>query len=239
MYTLQVVVVLVTQSWPTLCNPLDCSLPDSSCLGILQARLLKWVAIPFSRRSSQISVQTWVSCITGRFFSVWTTGKPGGAECNQDYHFIWGPQGCYLCVLSCSVMSNSLWPLWTVACQAPLSMGILQPRTLEWVAITFSRVSSQHRDRIPVSCIAGGFFTSWATRKVICTSVLFHHFMAIRKFNLCLEPNYFPMEFLTLLQFLFSQKLNVSSLKILPSSTALRDTLTFIFIGLKTLLHSF
>ena len=73
MYTLQVVVVLVIQSWPTLCNPLDCSLPDSSCLGILQAKLLEWVGIPFSRRSPQISIQTWVSCITGRFFSVWTT----------------------------------------------------------------------------------------------------------------------------------------------------------------------
>ena len=53
------------------------------------------------------------------------------------------------------------------------------------------------------------------------------------------KTNCFPMEFLILLQFLFSQKLNVSSLKILPSSTALRDALTFIFIGLKILLHSF
>ena len=63
----------VSPSCPTLCNPLDCSLPGSSCLVILQTRLLEWVAIPFSRRSSQTSIQTWVSCITGRFFSVWIT----------------------------------------------------------------------------------------------------------------------------------------------------------------------
>ena len=43
--------------------------------------------------------------------------------------------------------------------------GILQARILEWVAIPFSRGSSQPRDRTQVSCIAGGFFTSWATRE--------------------------------------------------------------------------
>ena len=43
--------------------------------------------------------------------------------------------------------------------------GILQVRILEWVAFPFSRGSSQPRDRTQVSCIAGGFFTSWATRE--------------------------------------------------------------------------
>ena len=52
---------------------------------------------------------------------------------------VWGtPQ--HVCV-SCSVGSNSVTP-WTVACQAPLSMGILQARILEWVAVSFSRGSS-------------------------------------------------------------------------------------------------
>ena len=41
--------------------------------------------------------------------------------------------------------------------------GILQARILEWVAFPFSRGSFQPRDRTQVSCIAGGFFTSWAT----------------------------------------------------------------------------
>ena len=54
---------------------------------------------------------------------------------------------------------------WTAACQAPLSMGILQARTLEWVAILSSRGSSQPKDRTQVSLIAGGFFTIWATRE--------------------------------------------------------------------------
>ena len=43
--------------------------------------------------------------------------------------------------------------------------GIVQARILEWVAIPFSRGSSQPRDRTQVSCIAGRFFTSWATRE--------------------------------------------------------------------------
>ena len=44
--------------------------------------------------------------------------------------------------------------------------GILQARMLEWVAFPFPRGSSQHRDRVQVSCIADGFFTSWTTREV-------------------------------------------------------------------------
>ena len=55
--------------------------------------------------------------------------------------------------------------LWTAACQAPLSMGILQARILKWVAMPFSRESSWFRNLIGVSCIADGFFTSWATRE--------------------------------------------------------------------------
>ena len=43
--------------------------------------------------------------------------------------------------------------------------GILQARILEWIAIPFSRGSSQSRDLTQVSHIAGGFFTSWATRE--------------------------------------------------------------------------
>ena len=47
------VLVLVTQPCPTLCDPMDRSPPGSSVHGILQARILEWVAIPFSRESSQ------------------------------------------------------------------------------------------------------------------------------------------------------------------------------------------
>ena len=48
---LKYIKVLVTRSCPTLCNPMDCSPPRSSVHGILQARVLEWVAIPFSRGS--------------------------------------------------------------------------------------------------------------------------------------------------------------------------------------------
>ena len=61
-------------------------------------------------------------------------------------------------VLSHSVMSDSATP-WNVALQASLSMGILQARILEWVAMSSSRGSSQPREETQVSCIAGRFLT--------------------------------------------------------------------------------
>ena len=60
---------------------------------------------------------------------------------------------------------------WTVDCQAPLSMGILQARILEWVAMPSSREPSQYRDQTQVSHIAGRFLTVWATRKPKNTGV--------------------------------------------------------------------
>ena len=59
------------QSCLTLCDPMDCSPPGSSIHGILQARILEWVAMPFSRGSSWPRDQTQVFCITGGFFTIW------------------------------------------------------------------------------------------------------------------------------------------------------------------------
>ena len=56
-----------------LCNPMDCSPPDSSVQGILLARVLEWVAISFSRGYSQPRDWTHISCIAGGFFTVWAT----------------------------------------------------------------------------------------------------------------------------------------------------------------------
>ena len=67
------VCVLVTQWYLALCNPMDCSLPGSSVHGILQARILKWIAIPVSRGHFHPRDRTWVSCIAGRFFIIWAT----------------------------------------------------------------------------------------------------------------------------------------------------------------------
>ena len=67
-------------------------------------------------------------------------------------------------VFSGSVVLDSATP-WSAACQAPRSMGILQARTLEWIAMPSSRGSSQPRDQTQVSHIAGEFLTVWATRE--------------------------------------------------------------------------
>ena len=72
-----------------LCDPMDCSLPGSSVHGILQARVLEWVAISFSRGSSQPGDQTRVSHIAGRRFTLWATRE---AHCMDMPHFI------YLCI---------------------------------------------------------------------------------------------------------------------------------------------
>ena len=63
----------VTQSCLTLCDPMDCSLQCSPVHEIFQARVLEWVAISFSRGSSQPRDQTWVSRIVGRCFIIWAT----------------------------------------------------------------------------------------------------------------------------------------------------------------------
>ena len=63
----------VTQSCPTLCDP-----KDSTVHEILQARILDWVAFPFSRRSSQTRDWTQVSCTVGRFFTSWATKEAWG-----------------------------------------------------------------------------------------------------------------------------------------------------------------
>ena len=66
-----VVLMLVIQSWPTFCDPMDRSPPGSSVHGILQARILEWAAMPFSGGSSPPRDWTQVSRIAGRFFTIW------------------------------------------------------------------------------------------------------------------------------------------------------------------------
>ena len=60
----------VAQSCLTLCDPVDCSPPGSFIHGILQARILEWVATSFSRGSSRPRDRTQVSCIAGRHFNL-------------------------------------------------------------------------------------------------------------------------------------------------------------------------
>ena len=72
-YQIFILLVLVDQLCPTLCDPMDYSPLGSSVHGILQARMLEWVVISFSRGSSWPRDQTWVSCIAGGLFAIWAT----------------------------------------------------------------------------------------------------------------------------------------------------------------------
>ena len=89
----------VAQLCPTLCDPMDCSLPGSSVHGILQARVLEWGAIAYSKGSSRPRDPTRISRIAGRFFIAEPPGK--------------------IVTKSCPILVTT----WTVAYQAPLSMG--------------------------------------------------------------------------------------------------------------------
>ena len=79
-------------------DPMDYSPPGSSVHGTLQARILEWVAIPFSRASSWPRDRTQVSCIAGRFFTVWATREA------QLSHFV---SFTLLCPTLCSPMDCS------------------------------------------------------------------------------------------------------------------------------------
>ena len=91
--------VPVAQSCLTLCGLMDCSPPGSSVHGILQARILEWVAIPFSSESSQPRDQSQVSCVEDRFFTIWAF------TLLQSFSHVW-------------LFANP----WTAACQASLSI---------------------------------------------------------------------------------------------------------------------
>ena len=96
----------VAQSCLTPCDPMDCSLPCSSIHGILQARILEWVAISFSRGSSWPRDQTQVSHIVGRCFAIWTARE---------------------------VFTNSKTALWITICYSSLLRKI-RPREVKPVA---------------------------------------------------------------------------------------------------------
>ena len=162
------------QLCPALCDPMDCSLPNSSVRGILQARILEQVAIPFSRGSSRPRNQTQVSCTAGQFSTVWATREATnfGVICcaaragtrvkqvrtptlkmNASLTLCPGFLICltlvpilclYLVAMSCLTLCNPM------DCNPPGSSvrGILQARILEWVVVPFSRGSSQPRDQI-------------------------------------------------------------------------------------------
>ena len=101
----------VAQSYPTLCDSVDCSLPGSSLHGFFQARILEWVAISFSRRSSWPRDWTQVSRIIGMRFPVWATREvPQSLALEADALSIrplgHHPFSIYLCFLVLSIQSH-------------------------------------------------------------------------------------------------------------------------------------
>ena len=134
-----------------LWDPVDCSLPGSSVHGILQARILEWVAISFSRASSQPRDRTRVSCVGGRCFNLWATkdmfleSQINTCLVNVLLYKDWipvsfdetseprkgaNPQSgvCGTLTVTGHVLCllRRAWllaTLWITACQAPLSLG--------------------------------------------------------------------------------------------------------------------
>ena len=139
-------VTCFTHVW--LHYPMDCSLPGSSVYGTLQARILEWVTISFSRGYSQPRGRTQVSRIGDRRFNLWAT-REALYRCEGEV-----AQPCpTLCdPVDCSLPGFSIH-------------GILQARILEWVTISFSRGYSWPRDLTQVSRIGGRHFNLSANRE--------------------------------------------------------------------------
>ena len=125
-----------------LCDPTDCSSPVSSVPGVIQARILKWVAIS---SSSNLQGSSQYHFILINF--LYTSYSEVGVVEKSSNTKAWTGSQTLLLISSCCAYSLSRVQLFatlrTVAGQAPLSMGILQARTLEWVAMPSSRGSFQ------------------------------------------------------------------------------------------------
>ena len=121
--------VKITQSCPTLCHTMDCSLPGSSVHEILQARILEWVAVPFSRGSSQPGGRTRVSRIAGRFFTSGATREEKNLEGKCPVH--WGSRSslssCLFALHLCTPLnaSNTTSLAFSALLSSPASSSLL------------------------------------------------------------------------------------------------------------------
>ena len=110
----------------TLRNPMDCSPPGSSVHGIFQARVLEWVAVSFSRGSSQPRDWTWVSHIIGRCFTIWAT-----REVREQR---WPPKKRSVCTMPGTWASSDLlwiWYSWLII-NKKTETSALQPHRTEF-----------------------------------------------------------------------------------------------------------
>ena len=122
--------LLVAQWCPTLCDPRDYSPPGSSVHGICQARILEWVAISFSRGSSQPRDWTQVSCVAGRLFTIWAIGKPYQLPVRRVEMVPWTRSGPAAPLPSASITMRGGGDAWDLPCEAQaLYPFILQTST--------------------------------------------------------------------------------------------------------------
>ena len=169
--------VKIAQSCPTLCDPMDCTV-----YGILQARILQWVAFPSSKGSSHPRSPI----LQADSLPAEPQGKPKNTGAGSLSLLQWiltqeSYQGILCCRQILYQLSYEGSPNWSgLPCPfqgifpiQELNLGLLHcrrivyhlsheesPRILEWVVYPFSRRSSQPRNQTRVSCVAGGFFTS-------------------------------------------------------------------------------
>ena len=187
--------MLVILSYPTLCDPMDFGPPGSPIHGILQARILEWVAIPFSRRSFQFRDQTQVSRIIGRFFTIWAAQEAKQKPCllsnkniravkvkvsqsclplqSHGLHSLWNFPSQNTGVGSCYLFQG-IFPTQGSNPDLPNCRWILyelsykgSPRILECVAYPFSRGTSWPRNWTRVSCIAGRFLRAFLVAQLV------------------------------------------------------------------------
>ena len=126
-------------------NPMNCSPPGSSVLGILQARVLEWVAMPSSRGSSQVK---WSRSVVSN--SLWPHGLyPTGLLRPWDFPGKSTEVGCHFLLQGNFPTQGS-------------NPGLLHYRQTLY---RLSHKGSPTRDQIHISHIAGGFFTIWTARE--------------------------------------------------------------------------
>ena len=149
--------VLVSKSCLALCNPMDCNPPVSSIHGILQARILEWIAIPFCRGPSRHRDRTWVLPHYRQL--LYHLSREVTQLCPTLWVLPHYRQLLYH--LSCEVTQLCPTLCDPMDCSLPGSSvhGIFQAMVLEWIAISFSRWSSRPRDWTRVSCIVDRCFT--------------------------------------------------------------------------------
>ena len=144
----------VAQSCPTFSDPMDCSLPGSSIHGIFQAKVLEWGAVAFSDMCVYTHIHTYIYIHTHTYTHTCT----------------------YVCVCVCVYCAKLLQSCPTLCDAMDHNLlgssvyRIVQAWILEWVTMPFSRESSQPRDWTCISyisCIAGGFFSTSATREAL------------------------------------------------------------------------